>query len=400
MIWNDIALQPYFDLLPTIILSFVVALLLTPLVGTVARKLDIVDLPASLRQRTDPSIAQRIHKKIKPRLGGIAVLIPMIFVFFTQVDLTPQLWGLIIGLGVLIVSGILDDNYELSGKWQFLAQFIAAAIVIISGTSIPSIQVAGINLDFSGYMQAVNLFGFTYNMVLPGDLITLLWIVGIINAVNWVSGIDALGEGLTLVASVTLMLLTVKLGNPMLAVVPAALIGGLLGFIPYNFPPSKILSGTAGDTSYGFLLATLSMLNGAKITTAIILLSLPLLDMAWVIFYRMRVHKDKPLLARPFVSGRVHLHHRIMALGFSSKQTLGIEVIMMALISIVAFYFGGFSSALLAFAIIATVLLILFAVIALGVGRFTLKAADKTKELPEPEDDPDDGLTPEEKYAY
>ncbi|KXK26149.1 MAG: putative undecaprenyl-phosphate N-acetylglucosaminyl 1-phosphate transferase [candidate division WS6 bacterium OLB20] len=405
----DPVLQPYVDMLPLALLAFFAALLLTPLVGFIAEKYHFVDLPATMRKRTDKTLEQRLHDNVKPRLGALAVLIPFILIATTQIPMTTQLSGLFLGLIILTVVGVIDDRYELSGGVQFGFQILAAVIVVVTGTTIPAISVAGLDLDFTGWQTALNLGSFVYNMTLPADIITILWIVTLVNALNWVCGIDALGEGMTIIAAVTMTILSVRFGANELALIPFLLGFGVLGFLPYNYPPSKIIGGTAGH-GYGFVLAVLSILiaaqsgsggNGPKLTTAIIILSIPLIDMIWVLINRMRNHKTVNILKLFSISGREHLHHRLMDAGFSAKQTLYIETSAMAIIALVAFQFGGFNTGLVAGIAVITALIVAFTLISLRNRRNSRssKAIVKKPDGPQP---PivDTGPTPEERFAY
>ncbi|MFQ5492995.1 MAG: glycosyltransferase family 4 protein [Candidatus Dojkabacteria bacterium] len=390
--------EPYLDLLPYMAAAFFVSLLLTPVIGYLATKYRFIDLPAKLRKRTDKTIDQRIHDEAKPRLGGLAVLIPFFLIAFAGSTLTSQVWGMLLGLGIIVIVGVLDDKYELSGGVQFAFQLLAAIIVVVSGVSITHVDVAGLSIDFNSFSRELNLGSFIYNFVFPADLITVGWIMIIVNALNWVCGIDALGEGITFIAALTTMILAVRVGSPEFAIFPALLVAGLLGFIPYNFPPSKIIGGTAGHTGYGFLLAVLAILSGAKITSGIILLSIPLVDMGWVLLNRMRDHKTVNIFKLFSISGRVHLHHRLMSLGFSGKQTLYIETSAMAVVSLIALYFGDFNTSLITLVLVIALLIIFFTIISLRT-----RNKPSTPKPPPSEPEPpviDTGPTPEEKYAY
>lgn len=390
-------LQKYLDLLPLAVIAFIASTLLTPLVGALAKRFKFIDLPKEKRPRTDKSLSQRIHKGIKLRLGGLGVLLPFIILVLSQASSNPQIMGMIAGLIVLLVIGALDDKYELSAKYQFLGQIIAALIVILSGVTITQIDIAGQRLKFDSFISVWNLGLFEYTFIFPGAIITLFWILTIINAINWMCGIDAIGEVMTFIASLTTMLLAIRADQPELALISAMLGASILGYLPFNFPPSKIISGTGGTTGYGFILAVLAVMSGSKITSAIMILSLPLIDMIWVMAFRFLNLKEVPFLKRPFMGGNVHLHHRIMALGFTQIQTLFIEMTLIALISLIAFYFGGFSDSFLILVSIAVLLIFVFTAITLAAKR---KQTAKPKE---PESKPpiiDNGPTPEEKYAY
>jgi len=405
-VFNADTLAPYIDMLPLIISAFVVSLLATPLIGVFAMKFGFVDLPATMRRRTDPTLNQRLHKKIKPRLGALAALMPLVYVFATQINLTTPIIGVLIGLIILILGGVIDDKYELGSGTQFAIQALAALIVVITGTSILSIQIFGLPLNFSAFSKELSIFGLEYMFVFPADIITFFWIMTMINAVNWVCGIDALGELLTAIAAITTTMLSMKFGNPELAIISVTLAAGILGYVPYNFPPSKIIGGTAGHTSFGYLISVLAILSGAKITTGIILLIIPLVDMMWVMFYRIKTHTNLPLFKRPFVSGKVHLHHRLMDAGYSQKQVLLIEGIGMGVVAILAIYFGGFANITLVGTILLAVIIVIFALINVKKDNQRKLAIHQRKSSHSKSGDSDsngdssDGLTPEEKFAY
>jgi UDP-GlcNAc:undecaprenyl-phosphate GlcNAc-1-phosphate transferase len=390
-------LQKYLDLLPLAIIAFIASTLLTPLIGALAKRFGFVDLPKEKRPRTDKTLSQRIHKGIKLRLGGLGVLFPFIILVISQASNNPQIMGMIAGLIVLLIVGALDDKFELSAKYQFIGQIVAALLVILSGVTITQIDIAGQRLKFDSFVSVWNLGLFEYTFIFPGAIITLVWILTIINAINWMCGIDAIGEVMTFIASLTTMLLAIRADQPELALISAILGASILGYLPFNFPPSKIISGTGGTTGYGFILAVLAVMSGSKITSAIMLLSLPLIDMIWVMVFRFLNLKEIPFFKRPFMGGNVHLHHRIMALGFTQIQTLFIEMTLIALISLIAFYFGGFSDSFLILVSIAVLLIFVFTAITIASKR---KQNVKPKD-PEPKPPIiDNGPTPEEKYAY
>lgn len=403
-----VSLEPYINMLPYALLAFLAAVILTPIIGVIAEKFDFVDLPATMRKRTDKTISQRLHDNVKPRLGALAVIIPFMIIAVGTVHMSTQMSGMFVGLAILTIVGILDDKYELSGKVQLLFQLIAAVIVVITGSTITGISVAGLDLDFVASSTAINFGSFVYYMNLPADIITVIWILLIVNALNWVCGIDALGEGMAIIAALVMSILSVRFGALDLAFIPFVLAFGILGFILYNYPPSKIIGGTVGH-GYGFIIAVLSIMissvatagNGPKLTTSIIILSIPILDMIWVLINRMKENKTINIFKLLSISGRVHLHHRLMAAGLTTKQTLYVETSAMAIIAVVAFYFGDFNNALTTGLIVIALILILFTFI--SIRNRAVSRTKIVKKSKEPEDPPaivDTGPSPEERYAY
>jgi len=395
-------IKPYLDLSPQLFIAFTLSLLLTPFVGYIARRYGFIDLPLSQRPRAEKTIEQKIHNRTIPRLGGLAVLLPFLVIFMTSVELTTQMWGIILGVIVLMISGAIDDKFDLSSKQQFFFQILASIITVIAGTSITFIQVMGVEIDLNLFSKEFFLGDLIYNFVFPADLFTVFWIVTIINALNWVFGIDALGEGITIITSITIMFIAVKTGRPELAILPAALGASLFGYLPYNFPPSKIISGTIGTSSYGFLVAVLATISGAKISTAILLLTLPLFDMFWVIIYRLSHFKNVPLLKRPFQKGRIHLHHRLINAGYTIKETVVIETSAMAVIAILAYYLAGFGAKLLSVSIFMAIIALIASITVLSSRK--KRAQERLKRMKAKDDVPpptiEKDIPPEERYAY
>lgn len=385
--------------------SLLASLLITPIIGYLAVKYKFIDLPASKRKRTDKSLAQRIHINTKPRLGGVAYLVPVIIIMLTQTAVNSQVVGIAIGLSILLVVGSLDDKYELRAKTQLISQLIAAIIVVLLGVKILNIDFAGMNFNFEWWKTSFDILSTTISIVFPADIITIIWILGVINAVNWMYGMDSIGEAMTIIAAITTGLLSIRAGLYDYALISFALAGGILGFLPFNFYPSKIIGGTAGATGNGFLLAVLSILSGAKFSNAIILLLFPIFDMIWVVIYRLNKHKDQPFLSRPFISGKVHFHHRLMILGLGQRQILFVETIIIAAISALGVYMSGFSSNFLFLIISISVLLIVFATVGFFVKKKEGKMVEeivKSNNIIEKNQirKSDDEIPPEERFAY
>lgn len=334
----------YSQLVQYFTIALVITLLSTPIVARVAERLGALDLPAYLRGRGSLGSNQhRINEKITPRLGGLAMVLGLVAAFLFS-DPQPQVrWGILLGLGIISVVGILDDIYDLSAKWQFLAYCLAAIAVVISGITITYIQVAGVFIDLNLFSTNIEIGNFIYHMILPGDLIALFWILAIINFVNWASGIDALNGSLTAIADIAMLLVAMRTGNLPLAILISIHLGAVLGVLPYNYPPSKIFYGF-GEYINGYLLAVFSILGGAKLATSIIILGLPILDALWVMALRVRTNPNiKNVLRIVTTADRNHLQHRLLDIGYSWKMVLATEVTIMIMLATIAFYLSGFS---------------------------------------------------------
>jgi UDP-GlcNAc:undecaprenyl-phosphate GlcNAc-1-phosphate transferase len=267
--------------------------------------------------------------------------------------------------------------------------------------------VLGLNLNFDWWHITTYLNGYIVGFVFPADFLSVIWILLVINAVNWMYGIDAIGEVVTIIASITTGLLSVRSGLYGNALISFCLAGGLLGFLPFNLYPSKIIGGTAGATGNGFLLAVLSILSGAKFSNTVILLIFPLFDMIWVMIYRFRIHKDEPFLKRPFISGKVHFHHRLMTLGLSQRKILFIETLLISSIAVLGVFASGFSDTFLFLVICIVFLLILFSLISISVKRKEEKMIDELRKSNRSQiksenvsDNKEDDIPPEKRYAY
>lgn len=394
-----VAITQYFPYILPALMAFGIAFLSTPIFGRISKKLGFVDLPSHLRARNDRTKAQRIHKEIMPKLGGVAILLGFFLTLLVLDDVPSKTYSILIGMGIIGLIGIIDDKYELSGKTQMFFQFVAALIVVLSGATIPNIQVAGQFIDFSLFEHAFHIFGLTYNFIFPADFITIIWILVVTNALAWVCGIDSLGENITFVASITFGALSMKLHHPAFTYIFFIFAGSTMGFIPYNFPNAKILSGTAGDLNYGFFIATMAIVSETKMPTAIIILSVPLIDMAWVLIGRLRRNHLKSPLDILSISDRTHLHHRLMDLGYSIKQILFIELSVFSLFCLAGFYLGGFSYDFIILASGISLVLILFTIIAMLKNHgFKTKKSKETREPPKQVITTEQ--TPEERYAY
>lgn len=276
--------------------AFITSLLLTPLSIRLAQHLQWLDQPA----------LRRLHQTPTPRIGGIALALAFLAALavtlpFPRTDdkELPRVLGLALGVGIVAIVGLLDDVRELKPLPLLAMQLGVALIALASGVIIHEISSP---LDGS-------------RLVLPDWLaiaFTLFWIVGMMNTVNFLDGLDGLVGGVTVIAGAILFLHTYRLMQFSLALLPLALIGVTLAFMLFNFPPAKIFLGS-GAYVLGFALAVLAIIGGAKAATALLALAIPILDVAWQILNRLRAGKS------PFAADRGHLHHRLYDSGISIR---------------------------------------------------------------------------------
>jgi len=273
--------------------GFLIALSLTPLTARLARRTGAVDQPRKRHQ----------HAKPTPKLGGL----PLFVAFLAAVGVSllyprtdafemPRLIGLWLGGALMFVVGVYDDYRELQAAPQLVAQIGAASIVIASG-----VLIRELSNPFDGQRVPFE----TWFAV----LFTLFWLVGMMNTINWLDGIDGLAAGVVVIAGFMLFAHTFNLGQNSLALLALALIGSTLGFLLFNFYPAQMFLGSAGASVLGFALGVLSIIGGAKVGTALLVLGIPILDVAWRIVNRVRAGKS------PFSADRGHLHHRLLDLG-------------------------------------------------------------------------------------
>ncbi len=295
----------YIDMLLISLIGFAIALILsigfTPLVRKLAFKVGAVDKPN----------ARKVHSRMMPRLGGLAIFAAFILTFplisNSEYDKPNISLGLILGSIVIVIIGSLDDRFELSAKWKLLGQIVAASIVVSFG-----VQVNLLNLPFGEHMISIGWLS------IP---ITILWIVGVTNAINLIDGLDGLAAGVSSIATGTILALAIMMGNVYIILLSSILLGSILGFLVFNFHPAKIFMGDSGALFLGFTLATLSVLGFKQATVIsfiipLLILGVPISDTFFAIL-RRRITKT-PIS----VADKGHLHHCLLRIGFSHRTTV------------------------------------------------------------------------------
>lgn len=269
--------------------------------------------------------SRHIHSKKAYRVGGVAMTVSFVLAIIFNKDLvmTPELLGFIVGSLLLAGVGVWDDIKEIFWKLQLSFQVAAACLVFILGVRIYYISnplTEGIiNLDL-GYTVLLSVF------------LVIFWILLVVNAINWADGIDGLSGGVTLISVLTILFLTFKpeVNQPPVAIISSILAGSVFGFLIFNFNPARVLAGTSGAMFMGFSLAVLSIFSGTKIATAILVLSVPIIDFIWVIGDRIRRKKS---IFRP---DKNHLHHKLLEIGWSQKKIAFVYYSITLAVSVVA----------------------------------------------------------------
>ncbi len=297
--------------------AFLISFSATPTVIALANKIKAIDIPKDER---------RVHKKPIPLIGGLAIFYGFVISVLCFAVIDRQVMGLLMGSVIIVTVGVIDDMRDLSAKLKLLFQIIAAAIVIYFG-----VEIEYVANPFAKW------FGPQYiNLGLWSIPITMIWIIGVTNAVNLIDGLDGLACGVSTIASVALLSMTLLSQNLNAAIITAALAGAGFGFLPYNFNPAKIFMGDTGSTFLGFVLACISIQGIMKmyaiisIAVPVLILGLPIFDTLFAIM--RRIAKKKPIMA----PDRGHLHHRLLDMGFSQRQTVTILYTLTSILCLTA----------------------------------------------------------------
>jgi UDP-GlcNAc:undecaprenyl-phosphate GlcNAc-1-phosphate transferase len=320
--------------------GLVVALIGTPLAAAWGRRLGIVDRPGARRQ----------HKGVIPRTGGIAL-----FAAFMAAALLAQ-WlpvprqdpkeltrflGIAAGMVFLFIVGMIDDRYELPAGPQYAAQAIAGLIAILFLVFIERVMNPFTDELF------IFPFGFTVGF-------TLLWIIGMINTINFLDGLDGLAAGVGAIVSAVLAVHMLREGQYSVALLPLALLGATLGFLPFNFHPAKIFLGS-GSLILGYAIATLGIAAGAKMALLLLVLSIPIVDVAWLMISRLRAGESIGQ------ADRRHLHFRLLELGLSQRQVVLLYYAYCALLGVSALLIDSRLLKLVALVVLGLATLVLLA---------------------------------------
>ena len=285
---------------------------LTPIVRVLAIKIKAIDIPTDNR---------RMHHKPIPRIGGLAIFLAFLLATLSFCKPDRDLMTILVGGGVLVLLGMLDDVYRLNAFIKLAVQILAALFAVVQGVTI----------DFIGFGGNYVSFGI---WSVP---ITVLWIVGLTNAVNFIDGLDGLACGVSVISSVSLFLVMLLSGSSVThCLITGILIGACLGFMPFNVNPAKIFMGDTGALFLGYTLSILSVVGIFKTDMVLAffiplsIFGLPLADTSFAILRRVAHHKS------PFAPDRGHLHHRLIDMGFGQKQSVRLLYAVCAILGISA----------------------------------------------------------------
>ena len=353
----------------TIIAAFAVAAVLsyffTPPVKNFAHKVGAIDVPKD---------ARRMHKKPIPRLGGLAIYGGFLcsILIFGQLDET--MLCVLLGAAIIVALGIFDDVLALGAKLKFVVQIVAAAIPVCIGD---------LQIGLFTNLNPLSDTPFVHLGILAVPA-TIIWIVGITNAVNLIDGLDGLAVGVSSIAAITMLAVALLTGNMPIAITMAALAGACIGFMPYNLHPAKIFMGDTGSTFLGYMLATVSIMGLFKFYAVIsfavpfLILGLPIFDTANAIIRRVAAGRS------PMSPDRGHVHHKLIDMGFNQKQAVAILYAISATLGLTAVVLTSSGE-------VKAIVLLLAVLAAILVGACIIYGAEHwSKHAPENKEDKDD----------
>ena len=353
----------------TIIAAFAVAAVLsyffTPPVKNFAHKVGAIDVPKD---------ARRMHKKPIPRLGGLAIYGGFLcsILIFGQLDET--MLCVLLGAAIIVALGIFDDVLALGAELKFVVQIVAAAIPVCIGD---------LQIGLFTNLNPLSDTPFVHLGILAVPA-TIIWIVGITNAVNLIDGLDGLAVGVSSIAAITMLAVALLTGNMPIAITMAALAGACIGFMPYNLNPAKIFMGDTGSTFLGYMLATVSIMGLFKFYAVIsfavpfLILGLPIFDTANAIIRRVAAGRS------PMSPDRGHVHHKLIDMGFNQKQAVAILYAISATLGLTAVVLTSSGE-------VKAIVLLLAVLAAILVGAGIIYGAEHwSKHAPENKEDKDD----------
>jgi len=302
-------------------IAFGLSVFITPIAARLGRRWGLVDVPGERRK----------HMGVLPRTGGIALCVSFLLAALLGTILARalpapegpdpkepiRLAGILLGSTFMFAVGLYDDRRELKALPQFVAQLVASLIAIVCLVFIERVM--------NPFTDRLWIFPWYWTA-----LITIVWITGMINTVNFLDGLDGLAAGVAAIVAAVLFIHMYREGQYSVSLLPLALLGSTLGFLPYNFHPARVFMGSTGSFFLGYAVATLSIVAGARMATVLLVLAVPILDVGWLILVRLRQR-------RAIGEGdRGHLHFRLLDLGLSQRQVISLYCLLSASFGLLA----------------------------------------------------------------
>ena len=302
------------------ICAFFISVTSTPVVRTLAFKCGVTDIPKDNR---------RMHKKEMPLMGGAAIFLAFTVTVLIFCKPTVQTIAMLVGNLIIVITGIIDDKYDMNAFVKLFLQ-IAASVVAVGGGIV---------------FEQINLFGYDIAFGSLAPVVTVLWITAITNAVNLIDGLDGLSCGVSTISATTLLFTLLRTDTDINVIcMIAILVGACMGFLPFNFNPARIFMGDTGALFLGYTLSVLSVVGVFKSDMVLAffiplsIFGLPLADTCFAVIRRLAHGKS------PFAPDRGHLHHRLIDMGFGQKQSVRILYAVCAILGISAVMLTGTST--------------------------------------------------------
>jgi UDP-GlcNAc:undecaprenyl-phosphate GlcNAc-1-phosphate transferase len=303
----------YLDAVLAFVVAMVVAAVLTPLAARLARRIGAVSMPSE----------RGLSQRVTPLLGGLAILAGVILASAIWLPATIHLqriahalpgssgivhtWAIVAGACLIAIVGAIDDWRAMPPLLKLIGQ-IAAAVIAVEGGAV----VTDVTLPFIGAFQFPN----------EGGVITVIWLVGLMNVVNFSDGVDGLAAGLCAIDGIAFSVIAFDLGINSAAILAALTAGAALGFLVHNFPPASVFMGDSGANLLGYLIAVVAVLGSLKTNVVIalavplVILAVPFLDTGFVVAKRLKYRR------KPWTADDSHFHHRMARIGFSQRKTV------------------------------------------------------------------------------
>lgn len=280
-----------------VLLPFVVVVVIMPYIKKMAMKIKAVDIPRS----------RHIHKKVTPKLGGLAIFIGFLIGYMVFGTPSSIMNAILIGSFIIIITGVIDDITELEPFTKFLGQFIASLVIVFYGKLlIQDISAFGLYIDFSFWSYPLTIF----------------FVLGCINCINLIDGIDGLSGGISSVYFLTIGIIAILQGKTGLDfVLTFVMLGATLGFLVYNFHPASIFAGDSGSMFLGFIISVIALLGFKNVTMTsliipLLILAIPILDTLFAIIRRMLKGES------PTKADSLHIHHQLLNRKISQRATV------------------------------------------------------------------------------
>lgn len=313
-----------------------------------AKKLKLV---TDRKRRAHPA---HTHTGIIPRGGGIPIYLAILLTSLIYLTSSKIIMGILLASFLLVVLGLLDDYYDLSPYLRFIINLFISALVVGFGLGIPYLS-----NPFGGVIRLDQLsfkfdfFG-THSVLLLADFLAILWLTWTTNIVNWSKGVDGQLPGFVAITAFFLGLIAQRftaydVSVQSVTVFSFIVAGAYLGFLPHNFYPQRIMPGYGGGALAGFLLGVLSILSFGKFGTAILILSIPMIDAVYTIIRRLRKKQS------PFKADWGHLHHKLLEIGWGRRRVAIFYWIVSFILGISSLFLRGLEK----FVAFITVILIL-----------------------------------------